>query len=274
MIYLMHGVVSRITQGHFVFRNMLEENTFLQWLVQRKTRLGPLASALQGHCDALTIDDSTVAAARAARCAASLGHDVTLFINPYYTESGTYYFFAALNAALDQAPPGRILWAGHDYELGSYEEKLAFRKSVKQQLRLISTEAARQQFIHECIASVGVRKVAVPAHLETLAENDLLELKKAGVSLSNHGWTHGDVWVCSGEQLVAEIKDAQDWLRYRLKIDSDYYAVPFGEALPMPSVGRICEAWFLATIKSQEKSADGWVHNRKELKLYTASQCP
>src|SRR5438045_1839574 len=100
-IYTMHGVVRDLCVNCFVHRNMLDELQFVDYLNRRRSAFVGVEDALRGVGDALTIDDSTEAAARAAYLAREYGHQVTLFINPYNVENCSPYFFSVLNVALD-----------------------------------------------------------------------------------------------------------------------------------------------------------------------------
>ena len=53
------------------------------------------------NSDVLTVDDSTIGAARACTIAREYGQEVTLFINPAQTARKRPYWFSRLDALLD-----------------------------------------------------------------------------------------------------------------------------------------------------------------------------
>ncbi|MGP8231674.1 MAG: hypothetical protein ACLQL2_03285 [Methylovirgula sp.] len=72
-IYALHGVIDHVDTKLFSHRNMTAAGRVQAWL-DTQHKLVPLADALAGKGDALTIDDATVASAQAAMLARQRGH--------------------------------------------------------------------------------------------------------------------------------------------------------------------------------------------------------
>ena len=100
-IYALHGVIDRVDGKLFSHRNMTPADR-VRARLDTGQKMVPLADALAGKGDALTIDDATVASAQAALLARQLGHAVTLFVNPWQVADGRAYAFAALHWLLDE----------------------------------------------------------------------------------------------------------------------------------------------------------------------------
>jgi hypothetical protein len=243
----------------------MDESELVVWLKLRPSRLGALQDAVQGACDAITVDDATVAAKHAALAARSFGHDVTLFVNPYHVQSGTYYFFARLNAALDATTRTSIEWRGVTYRLHIPFGKLKYRAAVKRELRLLCSESDRDILVRECLAALGTPAIDPPEYLHTLDEDELRQLKEAGVTIQNHGWTHGEVGAADTVGVDAEISKGRQWLAETLAIQADYYAVPFGDTLPPAGCRNQWRTWFLLASEKPLEWVSGGVYNRKEL---------
>ncbi len=270
MIYATHGTVARRETFRFTHRNMLDEAAYIHWLQNLKEPLGSLDDALEGKGDALSIDDGTFAAARAAELAVSLGHRVTLFVNPHHATTGAQYFFARLNAALDACTLRTVEWRGQRCRLDGYGEKKEFRARVKKELRALPSEALRETVMDECLAclacpmAIGARP---PRELESLNANDLARLRDRGVEIENHGWTHGELGALDAGAASEEIESARQWLEEFLDVRSRYFAVPFGDTFPPEGLAGGWRVWFLLTAGHPVGWLPERVYNRQTLEL-------
>jgi hypothetical protein len=265
MIYVTHGAVPDRRPELFIHRNMVDEVRFVQWLQARATPFVKLSDALECRGDALTIDDGTRAAARAAKLAVSFGHAVCVFVNPYHSISDKHYFFALINAALDDCRREFVDWRSRVYDFRSWRERRYFRVKVKEELRGLTSEAQRASLVQECLACLDKSDIQPPHHLRALRVQELVELRDFGVAIENHAWTHGDFSKLDPNAVLAEIESASCWIEKSLETESSYFAAPFGEALPPRSVRRKWKTWFLLT----DRSTAGWVssevYNRQEV---------
>src|SRR5436305_10912577 len=98
---MIHGVVRSVDLERFGHRNLLDAERFRRFLEMRTPKFVDLDEALAGSGAALTIDDSTTAAADAAELCRASGHAVTLFVNGRNIARQQSYWFALLNAVVD-----------------------------------------------------------------------------------------------------------------------------------------------------------------------------
>jgi peptidoglycan/xylan/chitin deacetylase (PgdA/CDA1 family) len=258
MIYATHGTVVGWQPHLFIHRNMLDETAYVRWLRAREEPCMSLGDALEGRADALTIDDGTFAAARAANLAVSFGHKVTLFVNPYHVASEEQYFFALLNTALDACRLGKLRWRGQLYRLGSQSGKRDVRAIVKSELRGLSSEALRKALVQEFLDCAQATDLQPPHDLRPLSVRDLIQLRDAGVDIANHGWTHGEIGTLDSRAASEEIESAGQWLAQSLTVESHYFAVPFGDTLPPIGLAGTWKVWFLLT----DRLPAGWISDR------------
>jgi hypothetical protein len=240
-----HGIVENADAGLFTHRNMIDANAFEQHLRTVEQPYRPLRSVLMGEGAALTIDDSTVAAAEAAVMARRLGHAVTIFINGFHVAERRPYFFSRLNVALDATRSAAFEYDGVSWDLSHGVSKARFRRAIKKKLAAIGDETRRDVFVTEIAAMLGVRTDLVPRHLCVITENELRALLSLGVDIQNHGWTHSRVGSLSPEAHTEDIRKGREWIRAICGIEADLYAVPNGDGLPPESAFEHCRAWFL-----------------------------
>jgi glycosyltransferase involved in cell wall biosynthesis len=247
-VYLMHGVVDRPVADSFGDRNMLDREGFIRFLEKRVPRFGPLEDAVEAAADALTIDDTTGASFDAAVLARDLGHEVTLFLNPFNVETGTPYWFCLLDVILDRTARASCRFGGRDFTLSHLTGKRQFRAAVKSRACELPTEEARRAMISELADSIGVGDLQLPPSRLPLSRQAVEQLVAMGVRVENHGWTHGDPQSVAPELLWADIERGESWFRQHLALRCRAYAVPFGETLPPDGTPEhLVDMWYTAT---------------------------
>ena len=232
-IYALHGVIDRVDAKLFSHRNMTPADR-VRARLDTQQKLVPLAEALAGKGDALTIDDATVASAQAALLARQLGHDVTLFINPWQVADGRADAFAALHWLLDRTRKRKVTWRGKTWWLMTFRQKDDLRAEIKRLLRLHDEPQDNHALIEELQQALGVADLDVPDYLQSLTLAQLRELRDAGVDIQNHYWTHLDPAAHTPARFADEWLRAQDWLTENLGIASQFFASPFGDYFPQP----------------------------------------
>lgn len=262
-----HGIVVNANDEKFVHRNLLDAEGFAGYLRRRPRPYGPLLSAMMNHGDALTIDDSTVAAAQAARLARHLGHQVTLFVNGYNVVRKEPYFFSRLNSALDNASLQTIFFEGRAWNITDRHGKGHFRQAVKRRLSNIRDEAARDEFVTNIGRLLGQEDISVPPYLQVISEDELRVLKALGVDIQNHGWTHARIGSLSSEAHSEDIRLGREWLRDSCDVEAEYYAVPNGDGLPFWDNSPHYRAWFLLDDSRLSGEISPGVFGRKTLTL-------
>lgn len=245
-ILAIHGVATHIDPRRFSFRNLTGADA-LGTFLSSTPRLVSLPEALAGRGDALTIDDATRAGGDAALLARKHGHAVTLFVNPGQVESGAPYAFLALNALLDGLDDQRREFEGRMFATSTGAHRQLLRRAIKTKVREIADEQARLDLVNRLAAGWGITHLEVPPHFSTLRKRDLMALRDAGVDLQNHGWSHTDHSILSVEASRREVSEGRGWLQRELALDATYFAVPFGDVLPLPNASTGCEIWFTVT---------------------------
>ena len=230
-IFAMHGVTDGVRRDRFQHRNLLEADHFCAFL-RSAPKFVPLADALQGHGRALTIDDATVASARAARLARDFGHAVTLFINPWHIEARQPYWFSRLNTLLDSVEAPKFSLDGRNFDLTTFDGKSELRTHLKTLMRRHTNPEQSIALIDRIEAQLGVASNEIPQHDHCLDIEDVRELHGIGIDIQNHGWTHLDPLAGNLTQFTDQFHKARSWLKDRLAIETRFFASPFGEFLP------------------------------------------
>jgi hypothetical protein len=262
-----HGIVENADAALFVHRNLLDSATFEQHLRTRPQAYHPLRSVLAGEGTALTLDDSTLAAANAAKMARRLGHAVTLFINGFHIAEGRPYFFSRLNVALDLTDMAVVNYEGTCWDLSERTGKEQFRKTVKKRLAAVGNESERDDVVTQIAALLGQKADRVPDHLRVISHDELRELVRLGIDIQNHGWTHSRVGSLSPEAHAEDIRKGREWLRATCGVEADLYAVPNGDGLPPGTGLQNCRAWFLLDDSKPGGEVSPGVYGRRTLVL-------
>ena len=265
-IWIMHGIVAQADPLSFTHRGLFDASRFQSFLERRSHKFVDLDQAVAGRGDALTIDDSTCAAAAAAELCRVTGHAVTAFVNARNIAWQQTYWFALLNALVDGYPCDSILLDGESFPLDNLPARKRFRKAAKRAALSLDNEEAREAFILKLAQSVNIDALAVPGHLATVSLDRLRELQAAGVRIENHGWTHGNVAAMSRQELIEDIRKGADWLREAASVEVSHYAVPFGTARPPDTLpASLYGLWHLADESLPAGRLDAWLVNRATL---------
>ena len=270
MIYLVHGIASDWQPHAFAYRNVIPTDAFERFLTSHGTPFVDVERAI-GSGDALTVDDATRGGAAVCRMARRLEHEVTFFVNPFNVADSRPYFFAPLNVALDLTTRTAVSFEGRMFPLNNWRSKRAFRTTVKRWLLRTGDEDAMQRGVAAVCALLGVPDPPIPDHLRSLSLAELLELRDLGVRIESHGWTHIDVAHASSSAIVEHLERAHSWLRDACGVDSQLYAMPFGDSdLPPPHAASVRHR-FLAAADRPEGAVRDRCWNRLDL---DASQLP
>lgn len=232
MIVEMHGVVDSGNNALVVNRNMIERQTFERNLRAAGTRFVSVHDIRERDAVALTIDDSTQAAADAAAIVLEAGHEVTIFVNPSNIEAGLDYPFVQLNSLLDEVDVPVVRYAERSWPLTENADREKFRRFVKSRMLTLRTEEERHEFVHTLQAELGIAELDVPPHLKTMTLKRLDELAAAGAVIGSHGWTHRPYAILDADEFMDEFERADEWIRRRFPNVAAAFAVPDGKALP------------------------------------------
>lgn len=302
-----HGVVPNANPDLFLHLNLLDRHRFIAHLQGREQPYVPLSTCLRGEGDALTIDDSTLAAAEAARLARYYGHAVTLFVNGYNIAEQKCYSFSRLDAALDAAKVESVVYEGREYalrmstsaerfraiakrkltqlrsepdqqaivgEIGrlKYDLRMTmpahrFRARIKQKLIQLGSERDRQRLVTNMGRLLGIDKIIVPPFQRPITRAALMELAAEGVDVQNHGWTHAHVGALPLDEHVADIQRGREWLQATCGAEADLFAAPYGDGLPFWDVSEDYRAWFLLDSNRPLGRLGAGLFNRRTLAL-------
>lgn len=231
-VHTFHGVLDDWSPSRRLDRLYVSRAAFIAALDALPSRYVP-AEACEPDQLALTIDDSTMAAAEAALLARERGHEVMLFINPYQIITQRPYFFTVLNLAIDQiaererqADPKASWRSPH---------LLTLRQDTRAVLSILDGEAldaALAAFLAHW--QIEVREIPDPSRPIDLPT--LSRLVDAGVQIGNHGWSHVEIAVMTPEQLLDDVQRTRRWLMDTTGQPIDTYAVPYGHTVPPPEV--------------------------------------
>jgi hypothetical protein len=267
-VFTSHGVVEQPERELFVHRNMLDRESFREYLRARTDDpFVNLTRALNGEGDALTFDDATEASADGASLAVGLGHQVSLFVNPFNVENGLPYIFVLLNVMLDEINTEPVLFDGARY-FQTAREKRRLRLRIKDKLARVTDYFERLEIVKEISRANRVSCDNVPAHLATLSKERLLHLAGMGVNIENHGWFHCHFSSLSEDECYENVARAKSWFSSELGLDVRHFAVPFGDVLPQSTRQlREHESWLLLHHLLPEGFIGDGIYNRAVLSL-------
>ena len=247
--------------GH---RNYVPRQAFETYLRQRDRPFVAWAGDRTAG-DVLTVDDATQAAADACITARELGHEVTLFVNPFQIVSGHPYFFSLLDAAIDDRTATTVPYAGQTFALATAAGVQRFRNTVKTHVATLAPDDAVAA-VTEVAQRLGVVDVRVPAHQAPLSLADLVALRDAGVAIENHGWSHVEIGALDDAAFVRHVSQGREWLRRTLSVEASLYAVPFGATrVPGHPEDHVGEAYVLCDARWPPRQIAGRCWNRQDL---------
>ncbi len=265
-IWAIHGIVDQVNPERFTHRNLFDSARFQTFLEERTSKFVDLDQAIGGLGDALTIDDSTSAAADAAEYCHASGHAVTVFVNSRNIAQQQPYWFTFLNVLIDSCALDLIFLDDMSFPLNTFPDRQRFRKAAKRAALSLHSEGAREAFILQLARSVNIDSLPVPGHLSTISLDRLRRLKALGIRIENHGWTHGNVAAMSQQELIEDIQKGADWLRDAAAVLASHYAVPFGVAMPPDTLPiAVYGLWHLADERRPTGRLDTHLINRVTL---------
>ena len=184
--------------------DFLDYEVLIDHLASRKEKYVSLREALEEKGDALTIDDSLMGGLEAAILCRQFGHEVSLFINPFYIQNQFLYWFCVLNIFLDSDQIKKVSWEGIEYFLDNFDSKLKFRLELKSAIAKSSPEESLStlQFIFQQNIN---QSFLTPFHLTVLTISDLKKALSLGVEIHNHGWTHCQITAFKNSEIEEEI---------------------------------------------------------------------
>ncbi len=231
-VHVFHGVLADWKADSRMDRLYVPRQAFSDFLGALTSQYVPVDDC--GPDDiALTVDDSTMAAAAACLLARERGHEVTLYLNPQQIIDQTPYFFTILNLAID-----RLVERARQSEPGARWRSPRFQQ-LRQEMRA-RLAPLQGQALHAAVLAFldewQLETPAVPPEAGPIDMPTLSKLVAAGVQIGNHGWSHADIAAMSPDALWDDISRTQRWLMNATGQRINTFAVPFGIATPWPEV--------------------------------------
>ncbi len=264
MIFVTHGVVDNLNPRRISHALMLSRWAFISHLQQRSAKYVPIAQALLGLGDALTVDDATLAALDQVLLARSFGHAVTWFVNGQNVEENLTYFPFLLSCMVDETSAPECLFEGRLWPLHTLSDRKAFRRFLK--LIYMSFTAPQQilRLIEDLAFQLNLPASLALASLGTASRHNVEHAVRSGVSLGNHGWDHLNPRSLPPSTCVAGIATNRAWIE-SLQPDHGVYAPPYGASIVLPQGS--CSLMLLADPTLREAMPHTGIINRSPLTL-------
>ncbi|CAD5252328.1 putative Polysaccharide deacetylase [Bosea sp. 62] len=227
-IHLIHGVLPHRRLDSQLDRLYVEETALRAYLQGRDEPYRPIGTA---DSDALTVDDSTAAGARACQVALELGHSVSFFVNPYNIVHLSPYSFSEMDLAFDTRTVQCMCFMRQRYDLSSPENLRSARNAVKWALAALPL-AAHGDLIAELRRRLVCRDEPLPPYALPVSVREIQDLAHEGARIENHGWAHESIDTMTREGFRRHVTDAKFWLFKNVGVESSLYAVPFGRPRP------------------------------------------
>ena len=230
IVYNIHMVVADKDSAALTHRNCVDYQLLDEFLSDRSITFLKLKDVLRLRSGmALTIDDSTTGAYDAAMLCAAHRQHVTIFINPFYIETGHQYYMHYLSKLVEDLGHDVFLFDNQSYNLAKPKQRKHLRKAVKEILCTLATEDERISYL-EHIFGRKVSTIRLPYQLRTMTRGQLQALiANKYINIEYHGWTHACPASLSIEDHLEEFKKGQEWFQSNLQKTIRYFALPFGK---------------------------------------------
>jgi len=269
MIYVTHGMIASYSSRRISHALCLPAPRAQSHLKLRRRKYVPLAHAIAGGGDALTIDDATYAGFELALMARQCGHAVSWFVNGGHVENRIEYFPFQISCMLDDTRSTECHFGGQTWNLKTLTDRRTLRATIKQRYMRMRSQGEITELIDELAESLRSDSKHAEPSLRTVGTAELAQAALAGVELQNHGWGHLNPQVLSEEERAAEVMQNDEYLsRFRRAI-TPVFAPPFGHYV----IRAKPEYFVLLANRSLEPSyQEGNIINRGDLVLTAAAK--
>lgn len=265
MIYVSHGTIDSWSSTRISHSLFLSESQAVQHLRSRQEKYVPLANALAGEGDALTVDDATYGALELALIARRYGHAVSWFVNGAHVEHNFPYYPFQISYMLDDTEMRVCRFDGRMWNVESLECRRALRRYVKDCYMQIGRQDEIGLLVEQLARDLQVDPLPVETALSTVNAQDLRRATTEGIELQNHGWSHLNPSGFSEEQYAAEVLKNEEYLALYRQTQTRVFAPPFGKQIEMPFVH--ADFALLADRSLMRGHRDGNLVNRVDLFL-------
>jgi hypothetical protein len=247
---MLHGCTSEWNASSQSCRNYVSESVLWNFLRENES--------LRDFVH-LSVDDSTMGAARACQVAIDAGYSVTYFVNPWQIIEQSDYWFSRMDALLDANRRAKPRMGDRLFDLAEHASLRELRQILKTEARTLS-HACALEFI-ECVASeMRLTPGDSPEFARVVSLGVVRELKENGVTIGSHGWDHQCISAL-GAQFNEDLRRANEWIDVELGSAPSSYAVPYGiERLPASAVQPLGLVPYLADARLSEGHVGDYVN--------------
>ena len=269
MIFVTHGVISPYSSDRISHGLCLPTSRAALHLQLRREKYVPLAQAIVGQGDALTVDDATYAGFELALLARCYGHAVSWFVNGSHVEDKIQYFPFQISCMLDETNVTECTFDGVTWNLGIKADRRALRARIKQTYMGMRSQDQITDLIDRLAVSLRSESTNAERALRTVTTTELARAVLAGVDLQNHGWSHLNPQVLTETERAAEIEQNDKYLALFRREITPVFAPAFGQRVLLPTPGHFI---LLANRSLVPDYKDGNVLNRGDLLLNSSHE--
>jgi peptidoglycan/xylan/chitin deacetylase (PgdA/CDA1 family) len=264
MIFVTHGVISPYTCDRISHALCLPTSRAALHLQIRREKYVPLAQAIVGQGDALTVDDATYAGFELALLARRYGHAVSWFVNGSHVENKIQYFPFQISCMLDETTVTECVFDGAVWNLGIKASRRALRARIKQIYMRMRSQDEITDLIDKLAIWLRSESTNAEQALRTVTATELARAVLAGVDLQNHGWSHLNPQLLTETERAADIRQNDEYLALFRREITPVFAPAFGQRVLLPTPGHFM---LLANRRLASAYKDGNVLNRGDLLL-------
>jgi peptidoglycan/xylan/chitin deacetylase (PgdA/CDA1 family) len=231
MIYVTHGMIASYNSKRISHSLCLPIPRARLHLQLRRKKYVPLAQAIAGDGDALTVDDATYAGLELALMARRCGHAVSWFVNGDHVENRIQYFPFQISCMLDDTRSTECRFGGQSWSLTTITDRRMLRARIKNRYMRMKSQSEIAGLIDELAESLGSDSKSAEPSLCTVGTTELEHAVLAGVELQNHGWGHLNPQVLSEQERAAEVRLNDEYLSQFRRTFVPVFAPPFGHCV-------------------------------------------
>jgi peptidoglycan/xylan/chitin deacetylase (PgdA/CDA1 family) len=236
MIYVTHGVVPCWSSERISHALFLPESRVARHLRLRRLKYVPLAQALDGEGDALTVDDATYGGLKLALLARRYGHAVSWFVNGSNVEHRKQYYPFQISFMLDATQVTECRFESRTWNLQEMAGRRALRLRIKEVYMRLCSQHEIEELIERLACCLHIDSAMMENSLTTVRPAELAQAVFAGVDLQNHSWSHLNPQVFSEDERTTDMLENEEYLSQFRQAVVRAFAPPFGQRVSLASV--------------------------------------
>ena len=267
MIYVSHGIIPSYSSERISHALCLPASRVALHLQLRRKKYVPLALAIAGQGDALTVDDATYAGLELALMARRYGHAVSWFVNGSHIENRIEYFPFQISCMLDDTRSNECRFDDQMWSLKTIAGRRSLRAHIKHHYMRMRSQHEITELINRLAESLQSDSKLPERSLRTVGAAELAQAALAGVDLQNHGWGHLNPQVLLEEERAAEVVRNEQYLSQFRRTNTHVFAPPFGQRVTLAAAEYVI---LLANRSLMSSYKEANVINRGDLILTAA----